>query len=466
MIRALPALIVIALLIAISVFIADRPGSVELEWQNWRIDTSVSVLALGVGAVAMLAAALFHLLRKFITAPWRLSRWRRERRREAGYRALTQGMVAIAAGDPSEALKYARRADVLLAEPPLTLLLSAQAAQLNGDQLAAQKYFTAMLERPETEFLGLRGLLMQALHAGDDNAGLKLVERAKQLRPRTPWVLTQLYELQARGGHWREAEATLAEAIKRKAVGETIGRRHRAALLHEESRAAEASGDTGAALTFAGKAFAADPGFAPGAVRLAGLHLTQGHRRRALRTLLSAWRQAPHPDIAHAYDALFQDETAVQRVKRVEHLAAANPSHRESHLALAEAALAAKLWGEARRHLTEAGAAEPSATPQMCRLMAQIEEQEHGDYAAARAWLARAADSSAADPTYVCEKCGAETGLWSALCLRCRAFGSLVWRMPPRSKPALPAPAGVTATPATLINAGQPRLVSAGATRS
>ena len=129
--RAVPALLVLAVLVGFAVFIADRPGSVAVVWQGWRIDTSFAVLVLGVIATAMLAAALFHLLRKIIGGPRAFMRGRREKRRRDGYRALTQGMVAVAAGDAAEAKRYAKQADGLLAEPPLTLLLSAQAAQLN-----------------------------------------------------------------------------------------------------------------------------------------------------------------------------------------------------------------------------------------------------------------------------------------------------------------------------------------------
>src|SRR6185437_13928291 len=134
--RALPAIIVVAALIAGAVFIADRPGAVSLTWQGWRVDTSVAVLVLGVVIVAMLSALLFHLLRKIIGGPRAFLRARRESRRRRGYRALTQGKVAVAAGDAAEAKRYAKQADGLLAEPPLTLLLSAQAAQLNGDEKA------------------------------------------------------------------------------------------------------------------------------------------------------------------------------------------------------------------------------------------------------------------------------------------------------------------------------------------
>src|SRR6185437_15826931 len=216
--RALPALIVIALLVAASVYVADRPGSVAVVWQGWRIDTSVAVLVLAVVAIAMAAAALFHVLRKVLGGPRAFMRSRREKRRREGYRALTQGMVAVAAGDAAEAQKFARKADVLLAEPPLTLLLSAQAAQLGGDEGAARKYFSEMLNRPETEFLGLRGLLTQALRSDDHATALRLVERARALRPKTPWVVANRLALLTRAERWDEAQATLAEAVKLKLV--------------------------------------------------------------------------------------------------------------------------------------------------------------------------------------------------------------------------------------------------------
>src|SRR5262249_57792128 len=100
--------------------------------------------------------------------PRRCARGGADNRRRKAYRALTQGMVAVAAGDAGEARRQAKLAGTLLNDPPLTLLLAAQAAQLDGDERAAEKYFRAMLDRPETAFLGLRGLLMQSLKAGNN----------------------------------------------------------------------------------------------------------------------------------------------------------------------------------------------------------------------------------------------------------------------------------------------------------
>src|SRR5215470_15299025 len=144
-------------------------------------------------------------------------------------------MVAVAAGDAQEARRYAKRADLLLADPPLTLLLSAQAAQLDGDEGAAKKFFAAMLERRETEFLGLRGLLNQALRAGDQGAALRLAERAAALRPDAQWVILSRFDLEVREGHWEAARQTLARAARRRLVPPERARRQRGVILYELS---------------------------------------------------------------------------------------------------------------------------------------------------------------------------------------------------------------------------------------
>jgi HemY protein len=441
--RALPAIVVIALLVAAAVFIADRPGDVVIAWQGLSVETSVGVVALGVLVGGLVVALIYNLLRWIVGGPRAWVRARRERRRRDGYRALTQGMVAVAAGDAEEAQKLARKADALLAEPPLTLLLSAQAAQLNGDESAAARYFTAMLERPETAFLGLRGLLMQAMKAGDEATALRLAERAKTLRPRTPWVLTSLLELQSRAGQWSAAEATLGEAERRKALPPRESRHRKAVLLHQHAAEAEAQGRASDAMRLETKAHALEPEFAPIAERYAQMMNLRGQSRRARRALEAAWRAAPHPALAAAYRALYAEEPPLLRYKRMERLAAAQPDHAESLLALAQAALEARLWGEARRHLAAAGADGATPSARVCRLMAELEEAEHADAAAARTWLARAA-AGAPDPAWLCQACGAESQSWSSQCAQCRGFATLAWSgtdrsAAPRRVPALAA---------------------------
>jgi len=371
--RPWPAIILVLLLVAGAVFVADRPGSVVVEWQHWRLDTSVAVLALGTAFAALAGGWIYIVARKLIRAPRDFLNARRERKRREGYRALTLGLAAAASGDAIEAQRHARRASKLLSEKPLTLLLSAQAAQLAGDADAAKRHYVAMLDQPETAFLGLRGLIARALRAGDEANALKLLEQARKLRPRTPWVLQGRYELLARALRWDEAEEALAEAIRFKGVNAEEGRHHRAALLYERGRDAQQRGRARDALDLASRAHALDPGFAPATAMYAQLLEAAGKKRRARKTIEAAWRLQPHPDLTRSYGALYADETDLARVKRFERLAEINPGHAESELALGQAALKARLWGEARRHLQAAGADGDATPPRLCRLMAEIE---------------------------------------------------------------------------------------------
>lgn len=432
MIRVLLFLVFAAALGAGAVWLSDQPGGdVSLEWLGWRVETSAAVLAVLALALAVAATVAWRILRLVWTAPGRIAEARRRNRRTKGYKALTQGMVAVAAGDPEEARRQARKAASLLDEPPLTLLLSAQSAQLNGDEQAAKRFFTQMLEREETAFLGLRGLLRQSLDSGDKAQALKLAEQAYVRRPETPWLQPALLELQASAGQWNKAGETLARAAKQKTIPAVAAPRQQAAILVERARAAEAAGDGSAASDLAWKAYKTDPGFAPAAALAIARLAKDGRARKAARTARAAWPATPHPDVAAAYLTALSGADALERVRALEQLAAANPEHLETRLALADAALRAELWGEARRHLQPLTEADGPASARACRLMAEIEKAEHADAAAAERWRALA-DAAPPDPAWICGKCGAVAQSWSALCPACGGFATLDWRAPKR----------------------------------
>jgi HemY protein len=427
MIRALWFMAKVAVVIAIVLWFADNPGNVSFEWLGYAVNTSIAMFVLGLLVVLGVVVVLYKLWRGIRNAPGSFRRYSRTRRRERGYKALTQGMVAVAAGDAATARKMAQKADGLLNEPPLTMLLSAQAAQLMGDDKAARHYFHAMLERPETAFLGLRGLLTQALKQGDRVEALALARRAQQLQPNTPWLLATLYDLEARAGEWAAAEGTLQAAVQSGAVPQEEGRRHRATLLLERSFEAERRGRADSALYHAQAAHELVPGYVPAAVRVARLQLRGGHPKKASKVVERAWRQQPHPELAEVYREILDSYEPLARVKLFEKLHAHTPNHVESHVALARAAMDAQLWGEARNHLTKAQELQPSR--RVYQLLADLERAEHGNEEAARAWLIQAA-SAPTDPAWTCTGCGAVTPAWAGLCGNCGAFDSFDWKQP------------------------------------
>lgn len=443
--RVILYLVQLALIVAAAIWLAERPGEVRIDWLGWRLETSAAVLLLIVLALAWILAVLRGLWKWIRRAPGRFVEARRERRREEGYEALGRGLAAVAAGDAPEARRLARKASTLLDEPPLTRLLTAQAAQLGGDEKEAERQFQAMRDDPQTEFIGLRGLLAKALRDNDRMQALALAERALELKPNAPWLLKQTFALQAEAGKWRKAMATLADAAGRAAVEKEPARRARTALLvalaMETDDALEAKHLTGEATELA-------PGFAPAAVKLAELHAAAGSERKAIKTLERAWAAQPHPDVARAWLALRANSTPLDRLRWLQRLTSTHADHAESRLALAEASLDAQLWGEARRQLQDLA---QSPTPRVVRLMARVEREERADVEAARAWLERQ-PAAEPDPAWFCNSCGAQSNLWSARCGHCGAFNSLTWKPPPRIQqidrpPAMLAPANPEPVP-------------------
>jgi HemY protein len=428
MFRALRFLIFLGLLTGAVVWLANRPGVVTLSWLGWRADTSVALLIALIAAVGVAVALLYRFWLFFRRAPKRIVRAYGDNRRRRGYLALTRGMVAVAAGDAEEAAKQAGRANGLLSDPPLTMLLSAQAAQLKGDEAAAADFFTAMLEKPETEFLGLRGLLTQALKQGDRARSLKLAERAYRIRPASGWVAANLFDLQVQNGDWPAAANTLKRSVKNKLIDRREAKRREAVLAFEESRRALDEGDNNKALRLTRKAHKSAPGFQPAAVALARALVETGSLGRAARAIEQAWGREPHPDFDELYFKARKAADPLARLKAAKRLATFRADHEESGIIVAEAALAAEIWGEARNSLRPLSNA-PVPSRRVCKLMARLEESEHGDEKKSHEWLIRAA--GAADPAWVCSECGNSVGGWSLLCGKCGGFDTYRWGAPP-----------------------------------
>ena len=433
MIRLILFLVVAVVLALLATWFADHPGRVALTWQGVHVETSVALLILGVLLFAVLVTIVFELLRLLRRAPRRFGERRRISRREHGYQALSQGMVAAAAGDVAAAKHLTRRAEKLLNDSPSTLLLSAQTAQLDGDDGSARIKFQQMLKHRETEFLGLRGLLAQAMKEGDNETALRLARRAYLRRPNTHWVLTTLFELQTRSGLWTEALSTVGDMARYKLIDRLTATRRRAILFHLSAAEQRANGRPYEALSVAQKAHKLLPGFAPIAVQAAELAEQVNKPRVARKILETSWKTRPHPALAKAYLALNQDETPGDRFKAIERLYNLQPNHLEGELVLAEAAISAKQWQTARAALDRARKLEPTAS--VYRLLAELEQADGGNVEKARAWLAKAVDAPP-DPAWICETTGEVRPAWSPFGPDGR-FDSLRWGTPPKIVPLL-----------------------------
>ncbi|MDP2205476.1 MAG: heme biosynthesis HemY N-terminal domain-containing protein [Alphaproteobacteria bacterium] len=455
MIRALWFLARLSLLVFAVGWLAARPGWITVDWLGYRVELAIGFAAAALSVLLLGVIFIDRLWRGFVSMPATLRRYRYTVRREKGYRALTSGLVSVAAGDPQGAERHAKKAEALIPATPLTKLLTAQTALLNGNAPKARREFTALLEDGEAAFFGLRGLLTQTLKDGSYGEAQTLIRKAEALQPKRVWVVRTRFDIETRNKSWPEALEVLKKAEKMRIYDAQTARRHRQSILTAQAMENEKQGYLTIAAKQAARAAGLDYGFAPASVLLADLYDRIGKKRAALRTIEKAWKAQPHPAVAALWMRLMppprkapsvydSGRDAYQWARRLGDL---NPQHSLSQRLSGHAALDASLWKEARERLTAAAD---------FRALAKLERAETGNEAKAREWLERAEDYPP-EPRWICDSCGHVAAQWSVLCGHCAAFDALGWTVPQgdahKPQPALALPDNdIIAPPAQLAS--------------
>ena len=167
MIRVVVFLIALAFIASGFAWFADRPGDLVLTWMGYRIETSVMVAIVALLVLIVVVIGAWSILRGIWRTPEQVSLFFRHRRAMKGYLAISRGLIAVGAGDLRLARRAADDAGRLSPGDPLALLLEAQAAQMAGDRMGAERAFRAMVGRDDTKLFGLRGLFIEAQRRND-----------------------------------------------------------------------------------------------------------------------------------------------------------------------------------------------------------------------------------------------------------------------------------------------------------
>lgn len=423
MIRLLAILALLCALAAGAAFVADNPGTVRYDWLGRSgavtIGEALLLLAITVAALVVLAEGARVVLR----LPRRLRERAQARRRERGFAALSEGLVAVASGDLATARKGAAEARRHLPEAALTALLDAQSAQLAGDRATAVARFRAMTEDARTLALGLRGLCVEAARAGDDDSARAHARAANRADPTLPWAAAAAFDAATADHDWTEALRLNDEALRHRLIDRTMHRRRRAVLL--TARAMElAAPEPEAARRAAIEAHGLAPDLVPAALVAARLAAPRS-RRQAASILETTYAAAPHPDVFSAMLALGEGQGAADRLERAQALAPVRPDHPESALGVARAARDARAFATARAAL--APFAHDRPTQRVCVAMAEIEAADSGDEGRVREWLARGVRAPR-DPVWTAD--GQVLSSWQPVSPVTGVLDRVVWRVP------------------------------------
>jgi HemY protein len=265
-------------------WLADRPGTLQIAWQGYDIETSVFRAVVLLAAAIAMAIFLWSVVRAIWNSPAALGDRIVRRRNKRGLEALSSGMIAVGAGDKLLATRYALQARKTLPHEPLTHLLRAQAAQLSGDRTTTRRIYEAMLASPETEQLGLRGLFLEAEREGETEAAAQFAGRALKTNAKLGWAPEALFETQCKQKDWAAALETLSHAKRNGHLDKAGIDRKRAVLLTAQAQDAEEN-ETDKALTLALEAHNLAPDLVPAAAVAGRILASRGNTGKAAKDL-------------------------------------------------------------------------------------------------------------------------------------------------------------------------------------
>ncbi|MEM0899972.1 MAG: heme biosynthesis protein HemY [Pseudomonadota bacterium] len=406
--------------------LAEMPGSLAVTIGDRLITVDLIVATALLLAIIVAVMFVWWVIKLIFTSPKRLTRHFRARKRDRGYQALSTGIIAAGAGDPNTARRMLKQANSQLTatSEPLVQLLDAQTTMLEGKHDNARKMFEDMLDDPETRSLALRGLYMEAQRLGDRDAQRHYAEKAAELAPQLAWAGKAAINHKTANGDWEGALRIVETQKSRKQIDRDEAKRKRAVLLTAmamELVEAEPARAKSAAL----EAHKLAPAFAPAAIVCAEAAQRLNDMRKAIKVLETCWKQAPHPDVAIAYVNARSGDSVIDRLKRARKLEGLKPNNIESSMIVAQIALEAGKYEEARKAVAYVLREEPRESAYM--LMADIEDAETGNQGKMREWLARAVHAPR-DPAWTAD--GYVSQKWAPFSPVTGEIDAFEWKVP------------------------------------
>jgi HemY protein len=368
--------------------LAELEGSVNVNAFGNTIEMPLAVAFLLILASFVLIFAFISVIKAILKSPKAALRLNRERKKRKGFEALSNGLLAITAGDHKSADYHAKDAMRLLPNEPLSLLLSAQSQQLQGNITGAEKSFRAMLEKPETKLIGLKGLHFEAERRGDEEAKRLIAEDAVKIAPTAHWAASSLLKSEVASNDYEAALRSVEKQYSARLIDKTQSRRLKAVIL-------TAKGDE--------SALKESPDFLPAINLVAKLKSEAGDTKKAIKLLEAVWKTQPNPDSAKLLrEILAKDPT--NRIKRIKQIAGKDE---QSALLIARIALDASDYSETRTQLTPFLETPRRST---CLLMAELEMRESNDIGKSREWTGKALRARP-DLTWMCDGLSYDTWL-------------------------------------------------------
>ncbi len=430
MIRIVWNAVLLAVIALIAAWLSNNPGFVQMDWLGWRVRTSVAVV-IGVFVVgyavfyAFLAKPLLLLKNKIVY--WARADLRAQKMAKAKvsrevdrYTLLGKGLVALAAGDVAAAEKMQKDIVKKFADDESkTLVFDAQLAEAKNDTAKAMELYGKLADAPETRLLGMRGKIRLFRLNGAPEKALQACEELLNEKNPMPWTVSEAFELQVHEKQWDKAIATLEKARKMDLFDKKTLKHLKASVLLEQS--AETT-DAAEKEKLIFEAEETDDSLIQAVLNAAALNAEKGEIRKARKQLCKLWKTAPCWAVYEAYQALTPEKPALEAVTDLQELLNENKDAEINALAMADASLKARLWGQAKGLLEKYLTVKPNSKRALL-MMAEVAAANRDEKTAVE--YGEKAAVAETEPMYFCSACHTAFNEWHTVCPTCHTLGTM-----------------------------------------
>lgn len=347
---------------------------------------------------------------------------------------LLRAMTSITEGDMSSARKTLESLKKIFGSQTLVDLLALKIykGEKNFEQM--EKLSKKLENNPDLKLVSLKATIEAQIEKKDFEKALSAANRAFETRKDLYWVIQNAFSLRAKAADWKGSLDVLNAGLKNGLISREKYAKLKATALYERSLQFKEKSDFINFFKYCKQALDADHTLVPAALDLANYYIENDNQtRQAEQVLKNIWCCNPTSEIAEAYLNLYPNETAVQKVQRIEKWAALNTFRPSlNNLLLAELDIKAELWGKARAEF-EIFLINNPATKKIAKLIAEFEEKFNKNKKAAQTWRQKAPDCQS-DAVWMCENCRHVSAKWLPICKKCGHIGTYSWRLYKRQK--------------------------------
>ncbi|HEY0635868.1 MAG TPA: heme biosynthesis HemY N-terminal domain-containing protein [Gammaproteobacteria bacterium] len=227
-------LLVLVATVALAVLVLQEPGYVLVVYEEWAVETTLSLLIGALVAGFILLYLLIRLLRNVWLLPQRMAEWKRARRRMRATAGTNRGLLALAEGNWAKAekmlIRFAKESEMAL----INYLGAARAAQKQNASMRRDLHLAdAHHSMPRaTLAIGItQGELQYA--QGQLEEALATLMHLRSIAPKHGYVLYLLMKVYERMGSWNELLRLLPE-LRRHGVLDSEQARALEAKVHQQ----------------------------------------------------------------------------------------------------------------------------------------------------------------------------------------------------------------------------------------